>query len=49
MKLKRCPFCGKKARYLKRKKKYKGRHAVGCSNVSCLLWLPADVVMKKLH
>lgn len=43
-----CPFCGHEPRYMKRKK-YRAGHGVGCSNLDCILWLPADVRMSKLH
>ena len=40
--LKPCPFCGSEARLISWKKG-KARHTIGCINVDCVIWLPADI------
>lgn len=47
-KLKPCPFCRNKPRYRKRKR-YKTKHGVGCSDIDCIIWLPKDVKLRNLH
>ena len=48
MKLKLCPFCGEKARIIKRKCDL-SKYAIGCNTTGCHCWIPEDVRLRELH
>ena len=48
IKLKNCPFCGKKPKVWIRKCS-DAKYAIGCTNPLCFLWIPKDVRLRELH